>query len=98
MTQTTCPKCTGTGFVSAFAHIKNGVCFDCDGTGRVSVPVAGDVDLKAARAVGDAALAGDDVTPAAAAAAFAFFEDLGPGRWAQKDYDRRNTLLRITTA
>lgn len=28
-----CSKCNGTGFIPAFAHYANGVCFDCGGTG-----------------------------------------------------------------
>ena len=31
----TCPKCNGTGHLTAFAHIANGDCFMCGGTGRV---------------------------------------------------------------
>lgn len=32
-----CPKCGGTGYIQAFAHIQNGVCFWCEGTGRFDV-------------------------------------------------------------
>ena len=28
-----CLKCDGTGNISAFSHIHNGLCFVCDGTG-----------------------------------------------------------------
>ncbi len=31
-----CPKCNGTGHLTAFAHIANGDCFMCGGTGRVN--------------------------------------------------------------
>jgi hypothetical protein len=30
-----CPKCSGTGTLSCFMHIDNGVCFRCDGLGEV---------------------------------------------------------------
>ncbi len=31
----TCPKCLGTGNISAFGHISGGRCFTCGGTGKV---------------------------------------------------------------
>jgi len=31
----TCPKCSGTGHLRAFAHIANGDCFACGTTGTV---------------------------------------------------------------
>jgi DnaJ-class molecular chaperone len=37
MTLATCPKCNGTGYLSSFAHIANGACFGCHGTGKVEV-------------------------------------------------------------
>lgn len=33
MIKTNCTKCIGKGYIRAFGHIKNGVCFDCDGKG-----------------------------------------------------------------
>jgi hypothetical protein len=32
-----CPKCVGAGYLSAFKHIKNGVCFLCAGNGDLKV-------------------------------------------------------------
>jgi len=29
-----CPKCQGTGNLPQYAHVQNGVCFRCSGTGR----------------------------------------------------------------
>ena len=31
-----CAKCNGTGRLGHYGHIANGVCFDCQGTGKVS--------------------------------------------------------------
>jgi len=31
----TCPKCGGTGKLSAFRHVEQGTCFRCEGTGEV---------------------------------------------------------------
>jgi hypothetical protein len=31
----TCQKCFGTGYLSAFAHVSNGDCFNCGTTGKV---------------------------------------------------------------
>lgn len=28
-----CNKCDGKGTIDGFAHIRNGICFDCNGTG-----------------------------------------------------------------
>jgi len=28
-----CPKCHGEGYIEAFSHINNGICFDCLGIG-----------------------------------------------------------------
>ena len=30
-----CPKCNGTGHIPAYSHIHGGVCFRCDGRGKV---------------------------------------------------------------
>jgi len=35
--KTTCSKCHGTGYLSVFAHIENGICFACGGTGEVDI-------------------------------------------------------------
>lgn len=35
MTKVKCTNCSGTGRVDHFAHIANGVCFVCEGTGKV---------------------------------------------------------------
>jgi hypothetical protein len=32
-----CGKCEGRGFLRSFSHIANGVCFACEGTGKVTV-------------------------------------------------------------
>lgn len=29
-----CTRCVGTGKVGNYAHVKNGVCFKCNGTGK----------------------------------------------------------------
>lgn len=31
----TCGKCDGKGTINAFAHVAKGVCFQCEGTGRL---------------------------------------------------------------
>lgn len=31
-----CPKCDGTGFIGHYAHIANGVCFTCQGSGTIT--------------------------------------------------------------
>ncbi len=31
-----CPKCDGSGRISAFAHIESGACFRCGGAGKVA--------------------------------------------------------------
>ena len=60
------PKCHGTGFVEIFAHVKNGVRFDCGGTGTLEGAIIkvttklgapGITGLKAAFIVADAVLA-----------------------------------------
>ena len=33
----TCPKCNGKGKLPHHAHIMDGVCFKCDGTGKVEI-------------------------------------------------------------
>jgi hypothetical protein len=33
MTKVKCPRCAGTGNVPSFAHVQNGLCFRCKGTG-----------------------------------------------------------------
>lgn len=34
-----CTKCNGTGYIAGFAHVNNGVCFDCGGAGtRLLMP------------------------------------------------------------
>ncbi len=32
-----CHKCQGTGFISEYRHVENGVCFACGGTGEVDI-------------------------------------------------------------
>ncbi len=32
---TVCPKCTGTGYIPAFKSTMSGICFRCDGIGKV---------------------------------------------------------------
>lgn len=39
-----CPKCDGAGFIRAFGHVANGVCFCCKGNKTIEVDV---VELKA---------------------------------------------------
>ena len=29
-----CPKCPGTGYIDQYAHVENGLCFKCNGTGH----------------------------------------------------------------
>ena len=36
LTTATCGKCDGKGVLSYYGHIANGVCFDCQGTGKIS--------------------------------------------------------------
>jgi len=31
-----CYKCGGSGYIAAFSGIANGICFTCDGTGKVA--------------------------------------------------------------
>ena len=33
-----CVKCSGSGYIAAFSHIADGVCFACGGTGEYSHP------------------------------------------------------------
>lgn len=38
-----CPKCNGSGFLSQYAGIANGVCFSCEGNGfKIGKPVEKD--------------------------------------------------------
>lgn len=30
-----CLKCHGTGYIGIYAHVSQGLCFDCQGTGKV---------------------------------------------------------------
>jgi hypothetical protein len=89
-----CAKCSGSGVIHEFGHVKNGVCFDCGGTGEVAVLVTGGSStIKDARLAGEALLAGARVPTEAAAEALAVYDDLGPCRWiGNRDYDRRNAL------
>ncbi len=32
-----CPKCDGAGYIGAFAHIANGVCFCCSGNKTIEI-------------------------------------------------------------
>ena len=36
LTAATCGKCDGTGRLPHYGHIASGVCFDCQGSGKVS--------------------------------------------------------------
>lgn len=31
-----CPKCGGTGSISAYAYVAGGICFQCNGSGKVA--------------------------------------------------------------
>lgn len=97
MAQIQCPKCAGTGVVSAFLDYKGGACFDCNGSGVLAVrsPRVGAVSsLRSARLIGDAAMADrSSVSDEEAAAAFAVFEATSRLQWNQRDYDRRNALI-----
>jgi hypothetical protein len=35
-----CTNCSGTGRVNHFAHIDNGICYACDGTGKAKASAA----------------------------------------------------------
>jgi RecJ-like exonuclease len=35
----TCPKCGGKGYLDHCLHIKNGICFQCNGTGKIKRPM-----------------------------------------------------------
>lgn len=35
----TCPRCSGSGFIKAFSHVKGGLCFKCKGPGDVGFDV-----------------------------------------------------------
>ena len=37
----TCPKCGGSGYISHFSHVDNGVCFECMGSGVVDEKSSG---------------------------------------------------------
>jgi uncharacterized protein involved in tellurium resistance len=37
MATTTCPKCCGNKTISGFSHIENGVCFQCSGSGVITL-------------------------------------------------------------
>lgn len=54
MIETTCPKCTGCGYLPGFRHIDNGRCFRCAGNGTILV----DADKAASmeKAIGPAPL------------------------------------------
>lgn len=92
-----CPKCNGTGTVVAFLHVKDGFCFDCDGTGRITGTTTrrGKAlsPLAPARPVGDAVLSDPtSVSLEDATAAFEIYEGTFPGTWNEADYARRNAL------
>jgi hypothetical protein len=95
ITQTSCPKCSGTGFIAALAHVKNGLCFDCNGEGVLAVVITGNANLKSARLVGQAVLDGKAVAPADIAKALAYFEGIGPCAWRTQDYGFRNALVAV---
>lgn len=40
MSYTTCTKCHGTGLIERFGNIDGGICYDCNGTGKVTKKVA----------------------------------------------------------
>jgi len=44
-----CPKCNGSGYINAFAHIKSGECFVCGGKGKV----AGRIEATVSASAGD---------------------------------------------
>jgi hypothetical protein len=46
-----CSQCAGVGRVEAFAHIEDGMCFPCDGTGRLPVTTLDQRRLLAALAL-----------------------------------------------
>ena len=48
-TTTNCGKCKGTGRLSEYAHIAEGVCFRCQGSGKVAAPSAAAVARNATR-------------------------------------------------
>ena len=30
-----CPKCGGTGYIRQYSHVSGGICFHCNGTGKI---------------------------------------------------------------
>lgn len=36
MTTHTCPRCDGTGRISEYNYIRDGLCFKCNGTGKLN--------------------------------------------------------------
>lgn len=36
--QIECPRCDGTGYIKAYGHVADGICFKCEGTGKVNAP------------------------------------------------------------
>jgi DnaJ-class molecular chaperone len=34
-TEVECPRCNGKGVLRAYGHIRDGICFNCGGTGKV---------------------------------------------------------------
>ena len=35
-----CPRCSGNGYIQAFAHVEAGICFKCRGIGTVEIAKA----------------------------------------------------------
>ncbi len=97
--QISCPKCSGTGIVQRFLDHESGVCFDCNGSGSLVVSMTRSSrkldPRKIARALGDAALAGQHVDNDDATQAFEIFEATPRTQWNSSDYDRRNALGRL---
>jgi transcriptional antiterminator Rof (Rho-off) len=47
MKTTTCPKCCGQKSINGFSHIENGVCFQCSGSGVITLSAKQSAEVEA---------------------------------------------------
>jgi len=47
MKTTTCPKCCGKKSIDGFSHIENGVCFQCSGSGVITLSAERSAEVEA---------------------------------------------------